>query len=77
MAQDNQNRNDYGLFNISLEHLSPSEPIEAFVEQYKLYIEQIDKLADRRHQPTHFFSHSIQVSVPHLHFYVLRGLFQC
>lgn len=55
MAQDNQERTDYGLFNISLEHLSPSEPIDAFLEQYKLYLGQIDKLGDRRQSSNSFF----------------------
>jgi hypothetical protein len=40
MAQDNQVKNDYGLFNISQEHLSPSEPAEAFLEQYRIYLGQ-------------------------------------
>jgi hypothetical protein len=55
MAQDNQVRNDYGLFNVSYEHLSPGEPTEAFLEQYKLYLAQIDKLGDRRQSSNSFF----------------------
>lgn len=55
MARDNQEKDDYGLFNISLEHPSPGEPTEAFLEQYKLYIAQIDKLGDRRQSSNSFF----------------------
>lgn len=55
MAQDNQVKNDYGLFNISQEHMSPSEPTEAFLEQYKLYLAQIDMLSNRRQYSNSFF----------------------
>ena len=39
---DPDNNNIKGLFNVSPESLKPGEPADAFLEQYKLYLDYLD-----------------------------------
>lgn len=53
-SKDKKSSTD-GLFNVSLESLNPCKPPKALLEQYKLYLEYLDKLADRRQSANSFF----------------------
>lgn len=55
MAQDENTSTSTELFNVSIEDLNPAEPSNAFLEQYKIYLEFLDKLADRRQSANSFF----------------------
>ncbi len=54
MATDNS-QNSKGLFNVPIDSLRPGEPSASYVEQYKLYLSYLDKLADRRQSANSFF----------------------
>lgn len=54
MATDNQKSGDE-LFNVPQEAFKLGEPTEAYLEQYKVYLEHLDKLADRRQSSNSFF----------------------
>lgn len=54
MASDNPQPDD-ALFNVSPDTLKLGEPTESYFEQYKLYLEHLDKLADRRQSSNSFF----------------------
>jgi hypothetical protein len=43
------------LFNIPIEDLKPGEPSKVYLEQYKLYLTFIDKIADRRQSANSYF----------------------
>ena len=54
MAPDNPKFEDV-LFNIPPDALKLGELTESYLEQYKLYLEHLDKLADRRQSSNSFF----------------------
>ncbi|RJP64069.1 MAG: hypothetical protein C4532_19790 [Candidatus Abyssobacteria bacterium SURF_17] len=54
MARDNTSADD-ALFNVPPDILKPGEPSESYLEQYKLYLSYLDKLADRRQSSNTFF----------------------
>jgi len=55
MTSTDQKRNARRLFNVSLDSLNPGKPPKALLEQYKLYLEYLDRLADRRQSANSFF----------------------
>lgn len=55
MVPDDKTSVSVGLFNVPPESLNPSEPSDAFLEQYKIYLDYLDKLADRRQSANSFF----------------------
>lgn len=55
MAPDDMTNINAALLNVSPENLNPSEPSNAFLEQYKIYLDYLDKLADRRQSANSFF----------------------
>ncbi|MFA5240398.1 MAG: hypothetical protein WC476_11925 [Phycisphaerae bacterium] len=55
MAQDNHQAEKSQLLNVSPESLKLANVDSVFVEQYKLYLESVDKLSDRRQTANSFF----------------------
>jgi hypothetical protein len=55
MGPDDNKPADAGLFNVSTDNLKPGEPSGAYLEQYKLYVDHLEKLADRRRSTHSFF----------------------
>lgn len=43
------------LFNVSPADLNPGQPSDAYVEQYRLFLECLDKLSDRRQSANSYF----------------------
>ncbi len=54
MEQDNTNKEN-ALFNVPLDTLKPGEPTESYLKQYKLYLDYLDRLSDRRQTANTFF----------------------
>jgi hypothetical protein len=55
MGPDDNKPGDAGLFNIATDALKCGEPWGAYLEQYKIYLDHLDKLSDRRQSAHSFF----------------------
>lgn len=54
MAQDSPQIVE-SLFNVPPAELNPGQPSDAYLEQYKLFLEYLDKLSDRRQSANTYF----------------------
>lgn len=55
MARDSTQSDVSGLFNVAGDALQAGQPSDAYLEQYKLYLEHLHKLADGRQSANSFF----------------------